>query len=45
MCLAFYQKETALYTRARLDDPVGRLCLDADLHPEFKVGALQAAGG
>ena len=36
MCLAFYQKEIALWTRANLDVPVEEVCLDADLHPEFK---------
>lgn len=40
VCLAFYQKEMALWARARLDAPVRSLCLDADLHPEFKVGWL-----
>ncbi len=36
MCLAFYQKEMALWGRAHIDDRVDSLCLDADLHPEFK---------
>jgi tetratricopeptide (TPR) repeat protein len=36
MCLAFYQKEMALWGRAHIDDPIECLCLDADLHPEFK---------
>lgn len=36
MCLSFYQKEMALWCRAHLDDPIKSLCLDADLHPEFK---------
>lgn len=36
MCLAFYQKEMALWGRAHIDDPINSLCLDADLHPEFK---------
>ncbi len=36
MCLAFYQKEMALWGRAHIDEPVESLCLDADLHPEFK---------
>ena len=36
MCIAFYQKEMALWGRAHLDEPVETVCLDADLHPEFK---------
>lgn len=36
MCCAFYQKEIALWTRAHLDEAVDNVCLDADLHPEFK---------
>jgi hypothetical protein len=38
ICLAFYQKEMALYARAHLDTPLLSFCVDADLHPEFKVG-------
>jgi len=44
MCLAFYQKEMALWCRAHLDDPVEKLCLDADLHPEFKVRWARCMG-
>ncbi|KAL4437434.1 hypothetical protein ABPG75_004573 [Micractinium tetrahymenae] len=36
ICLAFYQKEMALYARANLDRHVLSFCPDADLHPEFK---------
>jgi len=36
MCLAFYQKEMALWGRAHIDDPIESLCLDANLQPEFK---------
>jgi hypothetical protein len=36
VCLAFYQKELALWARARLDAPAAQLCLDADFSPEFK---------
>ncbi|PSC68513.1 suppressor of RPS4-RLD 1-like isoform X1 [Micractinium conductrix] len=36
ICLAFYQKEMALYVRARLDKPLRSFCPDTDLHPEFK---------
>lgn len=35
--LAFYQKELALYTRHKLDEPVFSLCLDRDISPVFKV--------
>lgn len=37
ICLAFYQKEMALYARANLDRHVLSFCPDADLHPEFKA--------
>lgn len=40
ICLAFYQKEMALYVRARLDKPLRSFCPDTDLHPEFKVRLL-----
>lgn len=40
MCLAFYQKEMALWTRAHLDHPIENLCLDTHLHPEFKVSFM-----
>ena len=36
MCLAFYQKEIALWAVARQHAPIRGICLDADLHPEFK---------
>ncbi|EFN60188.1 hypothetical protein CHLNCDRAFT_133703 [Chlorella variabilis] len=36
ICLAFYQKEMALYVRKNLDSHVLSFCVDADLHPEFK---------
>lgn len=38
ICLAFYQKEMALYVRKNLDRHVHSFCVDADMHPEFKVG-------
>jgi len=38
LCLAFYQKEMALWVRAHLNDPLPSLCVDADFSPEFKVG-------
>ncbi|KAI3429879.1 hypothetical protein D9Q98_010190 [Chlorella vulgaris] len=36
ICLAFYQKEMALYVRKNLDRHVHSFCVDADMHPEFK---------
>lgn len=36
LCLAFYQKEMALYVRKQLDESVRSFCLDADIGPEFK---------
>ncbi len=35
--LSFYQRETALYLRSRIDAPIDTFCLDADLRPDFKV--------
>lgn len=40
LCLAFYQKEMALYVRKQLDAPILSFCLDADMSPEFKASRL-----
>ncbi|GAB4814575.1 hypothetical protein N2152v2_001621 [Parachlorella kessleri] len=36
LCLAFYQKELALYVRKQLDNHIHAFCLDAEIGPEFK---------
>lgn len=41
--LSFYQREMALYTLNRLDEPIAEYCLDRDLHPIFKVCAIRGS--
>jgi hypothetical protein len=41
--LAFYQRETALYSARQQHADVRSFCLDRDLHPVFKVGCCNSS--